>query len=231
MRILSLETSTEQGSCALWRAGEVLERTCPAGRAHSETLLPLVGELFAEAGIALAQIDGIAFGCGPGAFTGLRVACGLAQGLAVAADLPLLPVVSLEAMAAASGEGEVLSLLDARMHEVYCAHYRRLETGAGAWQLQGEIAVLPPSEIVFPETVRAACGNALRAYPELAARMDGQGWAIHAGILPTARWLAYLAAPRLAAGAGIDPAAAAPLYIRDKVAKTVAERLQAGGKA
>lgn len=229
MRILSLETSTEQGSCALWRAGEVLERTCPAGRAHSETLLPLVGELFAEAGVALAQIDGIAFGCGPGAFTGLRVACGLAQGLAVAADLPLLPVVSLEAMAAASGEDEVLSLLDARMSEIYCAHYRRGVDGLP--QLIGEIAVLPPQAIVLPADARSACGNALRAYPELAERIAQQGWTAYADILPTARWLAYLAAPRLAAGAGIDPAAAAPLYIRDKVAKTVAERLQAGGKA
>lgn len=229
MRILSLETSTEHGSCALWCAGDVLERVCPAGQAHSQTLLPLLGEMLAQAGIGLTQLDGIAFGCGPGAFTGLRVACGIAQGLAVATDVPLVPVVSLEAMAAASGEDEVLSLLDARMQEVYCAHYRRV--AENAWQVQGEIRVLAPQTLSWPWAVRAACGNALHAYPELAARLEQNAFTLHPQILPTARWLAHLAAPRLRAGAGIDPADAAPLYIRDKVAKTVAERLQEGGKA
>ena len=86
MLILSLETSTELGSCALFDDGELIERICPAGRSHSETLLPLVSELMQEAGIAFAQLAAIAFGAGPGAFTGLRVACGIAQGLAVARD-------------------------------------------------------------------------------------------------------------------------------------------------
>ncbi|MCL2635563.1 MAG: tRNA (adenosine(37)-N6)-threonylcarbamoyltransferase complex dimerization subunit type 1 TsaB, partial [Betaproteobacteria bacterium] len=115
MLILALETSTELGSCALWRDGAVLERRCPSGRPHSETLLPLVRELLGEAGVGIAALDAIAFGVGPGAFTGLRVACGAAQGLAVAAGRPLLPVTSLEAMALQAGDGEVLALLDARM--------------------------------------------------------------------------------------------------------------------
>ncbi len=229
MRILALETSTEHGSCALWCAGEVLQRACPAGEAHSETLLPLLAELLAEGQLSLPQIDAIAFGCGPGAFTGLRVACGVAQGLAVAADLPVLPVVSLEAMAAASGAESVLSLLDARMHEVYCAHYRRV--AADDYQLLGDIHVLPPQAVGLPAGTGAACGNALRAYPELQQRIAQQGWVMQPDILPEARWLAHLAVPRLRAGAGIDAADAAPLYIRDKVAKTVAERLREGGKA
>ena len=99
MLILSLETSTELGSCALFHDGELIERICPAGRSHSETLLPLIRELMQEAGVGFAQLDAIAFGAGPGAFTGLRVACGIAQGLAVARDLPLVPVTSLETMA------------------------------------------------------------------------------------------------------------------------------------
>ena len=149
--------------------------------------------------------------------------------LAVAADLPVLPVVSLEAMAAASGAESVLSLLDARMHEVYCAHYRR--AAADDYQLLGDIHVLPPQAVGLPAGTGAACGNALRAYPELQQRIAQQGWVMQPDILPEARWLAHLAVPRLRAGAGIDAADAAPLYIRDKVAKTVAERLREGGKA
>ena len=99
MLILALETSTDFATCALWRDGEVAERVCPPGRPHSETLLPLVRDLLASAAAGVRDLDAIAFGCGPGAFTGLRVACGAAQGLAVVAGTPLLPVVSLEAMA------------------------------------------------------------------------------------------------------------------------------------
>jgi len=92
MKVLALETSTDFGSCALLLGDSVSERICPPGRPHSETLLPLVRELMAESGISFAQLDAIAFGVGPGAFTGLRVACGVAQGLAVAAGLPVVPV-------------------------------------------------------------------------------------------------------------------------------------------
>lgn len=229
MLILALETSTELGSCALWRDGSVLERFCPAGRSHSETLLPLVRELLAEAAIGVGDLDGIAFGSGPGAFTGLRVACGAAQGLAAAGERPLLPVCSLEAMAVQAGEGDVLSLLDARMGEVYVAGYRNSARNS---RLLGDIRVLAPDAIVLPEGAGwRACGNAPRAYPALAARLQAAGIVLVDGILPTAAAVARLAAPRLARGEGIDAALAAPLYIRDKVAKTVAERLQEGGRA
>jgi tRNA threonylcarbamoyladenosine biosynthesis protein TsaB len=99
MKILAIETSTDSGTCALWWDGALAERICPPGRPHSETLLPLLGGLLADAGIGFHRLDGIAFGAGPGAFTGLRVACAVAQGLAVGADLPLAPVCGLEAMA------------------------------------------------------------------------------------------------------------------------------------
>ncbi|MDR2187064.1 MAG: tRNA (adenosine(37)-N6)-threonylcarbamoyltransferase complex dimerization subunit type 1 TsaB [Azonexus sp.] len=232
MLILALETSTEAGSCALWRDGAVLERRCPAGRSHSETLLPLVHELLTEAGVSVAALDAIAFGAGPGAFTGLRVACAAAQGLAVASGRPLLPVVSLEAMAVQTGEGKTLALLDARMGEVYAARYR---VSGGECQLQGDIRVLPPAALTLPGAAGwRVCGNALTAYPELAERLQAAGApsaALLPDILPTAAAVAALAAPRLRRGEGIDAALAAPLYIRDKVAKTVAERLGAGGRA
>ncbi|MCB4361690.1 tRNA (adenosine(37)-N6)-threonylcarbamoyltransferase complex dimerization subunit type 1 TsaB [Quatrionicoccus australiensis] len=229
MLILALETSTELGSCALWRDGELSERICPPGRSHSETLLPLVRDLLAEAGVAVAQLDAIAFGVGPGAFTGLRVACGAAQGLAVASDIPLLPLTSLEAMAAATGAEQVLALLDARMGEVYAGAYRRAADG---YVLQGEIRVCAPVDVQIPaESGWLACGNAPAAYPLLAQRLAEAGLAVRSDILPTAAVLAQLAVPRLLRGEGIDAALAAPLYVRDKVAKTVAERLSEGGRA
>ena len=229
MLILALETSTELGSCALWRDGDIVERLCPPGQSHSETLLPLVRELLGESGLKIAQLDAIAFGVGPGAFTGLRVACGIAQGLAVAANIPLVPVTSLEAMAEITGAEQVLALLDARMGEVYSGSYRR---SANGYVLQGEIRVSSPANVPLPADAGwLICGNAPTVYPELQARIVAAGLPVHPGILPTAAALARLAAPRAARGEGIDAAMAAPLYIRDKVAKTVAERLNEGGRA
>lgn len=229
MLILALETSTELGSCALWRDGVVAERTCPPGKSHSETLLPLVRELLAEAGVKVGQLDAIAFGVGPGAFTGLRVACGAAQGLAVATNRPLIPVTSLETMAAQAGGERVLALLDARMGEVYSGSYQLID---GAYVLQGDIRVSAPDAVGLPsEPGWIACGNAIAAYPVLVERLSVASIAVQADVLPTATTVVRLAAPRAARGEGIDVALAAPLYIRDKVAKTVAERLSEGGRA
>lgn len=229
MLILALETSTDLGSCALWRDGAVSERLCPPGKPHSETLLPLIRELLSEAGIKVGQLDAIAFGVGPGAFTGLRVACGVAQGLAVAAGVPLIPVTSLETLAAQSGAERVLALLDARMGEVYSGSYRLDDNG---YVLQGEIRVSVPEALALPTDAGwLACGNALAAYPALLARLSAAGIPVQAGIVPMAAGVANLAAPRARRGEGIDAALAVPLYIRDKVAKTVAERLSEGGRA
>lgn len=227
MKVLALETSTDFGSCALLVDDCVSERICPPGRPHSETLLPLVRELMAENGLVFTQLDAIAFGVGPGAFTGLRVACGVTQGLAVAADLPVVPICGLEAMAAAVGERRVLSLLDARMGEVYAAAYVR---GAAGYELQGEIRVGSPESLELPAgTDWVACGNAPGAYPVLAERLQTAGITVRSGILPQAAQVARLAAQR--PEATIDAALAAPLYVRDKVAKTIRERLSEGGKA
>src|SRR5664279_1025988 len=124
MRLLAFETATRRLSVALWQDGALIERAEEISNGGSERLLPWVHELLAEAGLALAQIDGIAFGAGPGGFTGLRLACGVAQGLAYGLDVPVVPVSTLEALALASGESDVWACLDARMNEVYSGAYR-----------------------------------------------------------------------------------------------------------
>ena len=229
MKILAIETSTDFGTCALLKDGVIDQRICPPGRPHSETLLPLVREMMADNGIGFVQLDALAFGAGPGAFTGLRVACGVVQGLAVGAGLPVIPVCGLEAMAASLCELRVLSLLDARMGEVYAAAYERRDAGL---ELRGEIRVASPVTLDLPASGNwIACGNALAAYPELAGRLRDAGFALRPGVLPQAGAVAQLAAHRLAQGLAVDPALAAPLYVRDKVARTIRERLDAGGKA
>lgn len=225
MLILALETATDPGSIALWRDGDVVARSCPDGRSNSETLLPLAAETLRELGLTFADLQGIAFGMGPGSFTGLRVSCGAAQGLAVARDLPLLGVGTLEAMALASDGERVIVALDARMGEVYYGLY---EHG----QLLGEIGVHAPESVPLPESRGwVACGNGLTSYPALRERLAGVADVWRPEIMPSAEAVVRLAAPRLERGEMIDPADAAPLYVRNKVAQTVAERLAIGGKA
>lgn len=230
MLILALETSTDAGSCALWCDGAISERRCPTGRPHSETLLPLVRELLGDADVRIDQLEAIAFGMGPGAFTGLRVACGAAQGLAVASNRPLIPISSLETVAAMSGADQVLAVLDARMGEIYAGCY---VADAGAWVLRGDIRVSAPEAVMLPETSGwLASGNALAVYPALTRRLEVAGIGIGPASVPDAATVVRLAADRMARGEkGIDAALAAPLYVRDKVAKTVAERLREGGRA
>ncbi len=225
MNILALETATDPGSVALWLDGEVLARNCPDALSNSETLLPLAESTLREAGLGFADLDGIAFGTGPGSFTGLRVACGVAQGLAVARDLPLLGVGTLAAMALASGGQRVIVALDARMGEVYFGAFE-------AGEVQGGIGVYPPAAVPLPTSSGwLACGNGLAAYPELRALLSPFVDAWQVALMPSAEAVVRLAAPRLERGERIDPADAAPLYVRNKVAKTVAERLALGGKA
>jgi tRNA threonylcarbamoyladenosine biosynthesis protein TsaB len=164
MNLLAIETSTDLGSIAIWRDGELLRRDCPAGRSHSETLLPLIRSTLHEAGLGFSDLGGIAFAAGPGSFTGLRVACGVAQGLAFAHALPIIPVGTLEAMALASAGEKVIILLDARMGEVY--HGRFADSVPF-----GEVAVCPPSALPLPDSGDwLACGNGLAAYPVLRQR-------------------------------------------------------------
>ena len=225
MIILALETATDPGSVALWRDGDVVGRECPVGRSNSETLLPLAESILRDAGLGFTDLEGIAFGVGPGSFTGLRVACGVAQGLAVARGLPLLGVCTLQAMAQASGGERVVVALDARMGEVYSGVFVHGES-------QGELGVYPPAAVPLPRgTGWLACGNGLSAYPDLRERLADVVGAWLPELMPSAEAVVRLAAPRLERGERIDPADAVPLYVRDKVAKTVAERLAEGGRA
>lgn len=225
MKILALETAADPGSIALWRDGDVVARQCAPARSNSETLLPLAETTLREVGLGFADLDGIAFGSGPGSFTGLRVACGVAQGLACARDLPLLGVGTLEAMAQESGGERAIVLLDARMGEVYVGFF---ESG----EQRGEIGVYAPQDVPLPETAGwLACGNALAAYPLLRERLSPWVACWQPELMPSAAGVARIAAARFRRGETIDPADAAPLYVRNKVAKTVVERLAEGGKA
>ena len=226
--ILAIETSAELASCALLTgehaAQKVLTRESSGVRTHSQSVLPMVQELLGEAGIALAQVDAIAFGAGPGSFTGVRTACGVAQGLAYGANLPVLPLVTLEAMAEAcrarTGASEVLAVLDARMGEVYWAQYKYdngwREVVAPALSAAQDVTPLPADGL-------RACGNGLSEYADAFA---GKAFAQDAllDIVPHARELALLSGAALAAGQGVPAAQAQPIYLRNKVAYTSAER-------
>lgn len=225
MKILALETAADPGSVALWCDGTVTARTCPLDQTNSAALLPEARTLLAESGLGFADLDAVAFGAGPGSFTGLRVACGVAQGLAFGGGVPLIGVGTLEAMACESGGRRVFVALDARMGEVYHACY---VDGV----LQGEIGVHPPESVPLPDGGEwLACGNALTVYPLLRERLAAQVVVWQSESLPSAMGVVRLAAPRLSRGEAVDPALAAPFYVRDKVAKTVAERLAEGGRA
>jgi tRNA threonylcarbamoyladenosine biosynthesis protein TsaB len=220
--ILAIETSSEMASCALLRGEEVFARSSSGVRTHSQSVLPMIQELLAEAGIALRDCDAIAYGSGPGSFTGVRTACGIAQGLGFGAGLPLIPVVTLDAMALACrqqhGGSAILTVLDARMGEVYWAQYRYAD---------GLQAVLAPAlsapELVAPQGDVTACGNGFAAYAEA---FSGQPFAAaaHAGVMPHATQIAQLARIAFAAGQTVTAADAQPLYLRNKIAYTSAER-------
>jgi tRNA threonylcarbamoyladenosine biosynthesis protein TsaB len=237
--ILSIETSSELASCALLRGATVTSRVSSGVRTHSQSVLPMIQELLADAGIALKDCDAIAFGSGPGSFTGVRTACGVAQGLAFGANLPVVPVVTLDAMALACwqrhGANDVLAVLDARMGEVYWAQYRF----EGEGQSQGEgagrgglapiaepVVVLAPAlsapDGVTPQGRPVACGNGLSAYAEAMAQAIGAGG--FADVMPHAEQIAQLASIAFAAGRTVTAAEAQPLYLRNKIAYTQAER-------
>jgi len=251
LNLLALETSSSRCGVALLRAAagrvDVSVREHEGSQEHAERLLPMAQELLEEAGLAPDALGAVAFGQGPGGFTGLRVACGVAQGMALALDIPVVPVVSHLAVAAqaAPGPGQaVVVALDARMNEVYLAAYRRAAAGehAGGWvELQAPMLiaaaeVAPWTAHHLPRWSEAAgrpldvlrAGDAWDAY---AADMAvPAGWArAGAALRPDAASVARLALESWRRGETVPPEAAAPLYVRDKVAFTTAERMQGEG--
>jgi tRNA threonylcarbamoyladenosine biosynthesis protein TsaB len=221
MRLLALDTSTEACSAALMLGEELKLRFELTERSHAEMILPMIDALLAEAGIALASLDGLAFGRGPGGFTGLRIAAGVAQGLAFGAGLPVAPVSSLAAVAeqVQAGEGErILVCNDARMGELYWAAFER-RAGGGIQPASAEF-VAPPARVAEGIAgLRHAAGNGIARHPDLRARLEASGLRVHDGLYPRADAVARLGAIELAAGRGVDASQALPIYVRDDVAR------------
>ena len=217
MKILAIDTATELCSAALWVDGNTISRELETSRGAAEHILPMVDALLAQAGLSLAGLDAIAFGRGPGGFTGVRLAASVTQGLAFGASLPVIPVSDLAAVAQRAldldaAATRVLVCNDARMQEVYWACFQRQPAPPALAELAGVERVGPAASVAFPGTRDCVgAGRGFRVYPALAEQVS------HAydDLLPRAVEIAKLAldAPRLA------PEAAIPVYVRDEVAK------------
>lgn len=230
MKVLSIETSCEQGSVSVLHHGELLSRRIDGAANHSEAVLRDIRALLAEAGLAPAALDAVAFGAGPGAFTGLRLACGVAQGLALGAGLGVAVVGSLDALALQADARRVFVATDARMGEVYHAAF--IFDADDRPQIASPPACSTPDRVSLPEGRWLGVGSAFRAWPDaLRARLQDRLDGCRDELVPRAEEVARLAADMVGRGALLSPELAAPLYVRDKVAFTTAERLARGGKA
>lgn len=230
MKLLALDTASAQCSVALCIDGELIVREVATARDHAQLILPMIDAVLAEGGVTLRQLQGIAFGRGPGSFTGVRVAAAVTQGLALGADLPVLPVSDLRALAAqalrclrnagqASPTGNVLACMDARMGEVYWAAYA-VQAGQLGASLTPE-SVAPPGDLEAqcPKPCVAAAGRGLAAWPQIAALLRVPATAQFGDAEPHAVDVAGLAVADLAAGAvWLDASQAQPVYVRDQVA-------------
>jgi tRNA threonylcarbamoyladenosine biosynthesis protein TsaB len=244
MKILAIDTATEACSAALAVDGEVFERYEVLGRGHADRILPMVQEVLAEGGVALAALDAIAFGRGPGGFTGLRIAAGVTQGLAFGASLPVVPVSDLAALAARAarlrGARHVLACLDARMAQVYWAAYDCTDPAAPL--------LLAPERVSDPGDLAAVdwrdggsrkgdsplfqvekgdcplfgalygAGHGFAAYPALHTLLGDRLIGFDAELLPHAGEIALIGAREAAAGRTVAPEEAQPVYLRDEVA-------------
>jgi len=246
MKILAVDTATEACSAALRIGEETIERFEVLGRGHAERLLPMVQEVLAEGGVALSAVDAIAFGRGPGSFTGLRIGAGITQGLAFGAGLRVVPVSDLAALASqaatATGHARVLACLDARMAQVYWAVFDCTDPAVPR-ALTPE-AVANPEDVWLPENgdipvflsdaggrdaaaekkgkkecpLFFGAGHGFSAYPALHTMLGGRLAGFDAGLLPHAREIALIASREVARGGGVDPELAVPVYLRDEVA-------------
>jgi tRNA threonylcarbamoyladenosine biosynthesis protein TsaB len=223
LKILAFDTSSEYCSIALWMDGEILSRRVFAGQRHSELLLPMLQELLARAGLMLVQLDGIAFGAGPGSFTGLRIACGVAQGLAFGSNLPVIGISTLEALAQQASKNRVITAIDAHMGEIYHAAYVK---SADDWQpVSIPTLCLPHRAPLVPGDNWVGCGSGFGTYGEdLRSHYGSCITRIESGLKPHAREMTQLAKQGFAKGLGVDPVDATLIYIRNKVALKESER-------
>lgn len=222
MKLLAIDSSTEACSCALFIDGDIQHRNMMAPRRHAEFILPLADELLAKAGITPLQLDGVAFGGGPGSFTGLRLACGIAQGIAFAANIPVLPISSLATLAQAAflevGASQVLAAIDARMKEVYWGCYRLNELGL--MQLIGEEIVCAPTQVTVPtmEGQWYGVGSGWTTYAELLQQRVGQSIDhSQAQRYPQAQAMLPLAVAKFEQQQWLSAEEAMPVYLRNQV--------------
>ncbi len=220
-KILAIDTATENCSVALLIGDTLYSRSEVAPRDHTQKVLPMVDEVLKEADITLQELDALAFGRGPGSFTGVRIGIGIAQGLAFGADLPLIGISTLAAMAQGAyrshGHTQVAAAIDARMSEVYWARFARQDDGQ--WLVVDKECVVSPDELVAnvvqDDKTWASVGTGWQAYPQLSQL------AIHciAGEVqfPDAQDIAILAQYELACGNTVPAELASPVYLRDKV--------------
>ena len=231
MRVLALDAATESCSVALLVDDRLLTRQEESGKSHAQKILDMVAAVLAQGEISLTALDAIAAGVGPGSFTGVRIGVAVAQGLAFGAGLPVVPVMTLEALAmeaVASGADEVLACLDARMGEVYWGCFAADKLRGVAIRMAPRVGL--PCTVHLPDAARLvaarvrAIGRGFAAYPALAALPGLELRPADTRALPNAQDMARLAVLRLGAGEGIDPAALSPVYLRDRVALTEMER-------
>lgn len=226
MKLLAFETATEACSVALWLDREVVERFGIAPRRHAELSLPWADELLAGAGIARSQLDAVAVGRGPGAFTGVRLAIAIAQGIALALDRPVIPVSTLAALALQAGDvpdgTRVFAAIDARMNEVYSG---RFELRGGDAVALGAERLDAPDAVPLPDGEWAGVGTGFAALDgALATRLGARLRTVDATALPHAAAVARLAVHALARGGSVAAEAVEPAYLRDNVALTLAEQ-------
>ena len=234
MNLLSLDTSTEFLSLAIQAGDKLFTHHQYAGNASSELILPQIQALLDAANMQLKDLHGIAFGAGPGAFTGVRIACGVAQGLGFGANIPVVGVNTLLAVAQASGADKVIVCLDARMGEIYHAAFQKTEN---SWHETLETQVCKPeaapvlaagaSPINIQEKQWVGAGSGWAVYGEvLAGIYDRNLSKIHPNMTPTAEAILQLANPIFAAGEAKPASEAMPIYIRNRVALTTLQREQ-----
>lgn len=224
MKILAIETATEGCSVALWLDGELRERFEVAPRGHAHRVLPWAEALLAEAGVSRAALDAIAVGRGPGAFTGVRLAVAIGQGLAMGLDIPLLGVSSLAAMAQAASGRRVVAAIDARMREVYVGRFER--DASGLVRAIGAEVVLPPDLVPAPEGAGwHGVGTGFAAEDAaLSLRLSDGLDLIDRAALPRAAAVALLAARGCVAQDAGLPETVTPAYLRNQVALTLTEQ-------
>lgn len=227
MKLLAFDTATEACSVALLREGELRTEYVETERGHAERILPMIDALLADSGVTLAALDVIAFGRGPGAFTGVRLAASVAQGLAYGAGLPVVPVSDLAAVAlrvlrAEPAAAGVMVCNDARMSQVYAGAFRR--DAADLVESATEEAVVAPEAVLarFGAVLGPAwhgAGHGFRAYPLLATQISPPLAAVHPMFLPRAEEIALLGARAYEHGEAVRAEEALPVYLRDNVAR------------